>query len=269
MFKRIVVVAGAPRSGTSWLGQILESSPSAVLRFQPLFAYAFKDVVNADSTREEYARFFEDIYASNDAFLLQTMRKEESAHATFEEATDPEYLAIKMVRYHYLLRRMLRDFENLKVVGIVRHPCGVINSWLRAPREFPKGADQRKEWRFGAYKNQGREEEFFGFYKWKEVAHLYLDLQEQYPDRMRIVQYEGLVYFPVRETLRFFKFVGLPFTQATSAFLETCHATHQEGTYAVFKDKSVAERWRSQLDPYIAREIVQDLVGTRLARFLV
>ena len=268
MFENILVIAGAPRSGTSWLGQIIDSSPDVAYRMQPLFSYAFKDAVNADSTVQEYVDFFRDIYASDDAFLLQTKQRQAGIYPIFEKGQQASMLTIKMVRYHYLLQRMLHDFANLKVLSIVRHPCGVINSWLRAPREFPEGVDPRKEWRFGGCRNQGRKEEFFGFYKWKEVAHLYLDLRDQYPDQVCIVQYEELVSRPVSMTLWLFEFAGLRVTEQTLAFLKTCHATHQEDPYAVFKDKAVAEQWKLQLDPDIVREIIQNLKGTRLARFL-
>ena len=41
-FDRIISIHGVPRSGTSWLGQILDSSPKVRYKFQPLFSYAFK-----------------------------------------------------------------------------------------------------------------------------------------------------------------------------------------------------------------------------------
>ena len=39
--KHIVGVHGVPRSGTSWLGQILNASKKVNFKFQPLFSYAF------------------------------------------------------------------------------------------------------------------------------------------------------------------------------------------------------------------------------------
>jgi hypothetical protein len=234
-----------------------------------MFSYAFKNAVSMDSDRDDYERFFADIYESTDDFLLQTDKRQAGLYPTFEKAENPECLALKTCRYLYSLNRMLRLFRNLRVLGIVRHPCGVVNSWLNNPKEFPEEADPMKEWRFGACKNKGREEEFFGFYKWKEVAHLNLDLQEKHPGQMCVVRYEELVDNPITVSRRIFDFVGLQFTKQTESFLEASHSVHKEGPYAVFKDKSVRDRWRSELDPYITSEIIQDLEGTRLARFLV
>ena len=269
MFKNVIVIAGVPRSGTSWLGQIIDSSPNVAYRFQPIFSYAFKDAVNMDSDKRSFQEFFEGIYNSTDDFLLQTDKKEDELYPTFEKTDKPKYLAFKTCRYQYLLSKMLEYFGNLKLVGIVRHPCAAINSWLKNSREFPKDTDPRKEWRFGSCRNKGRPEEFFGFYKWKEVSHLYLDLREKYPEQVWIVRYEELVDNPLLITKDIFNFIGLEFTEQTATFLKDCHAVHLESPYAVFKDKSVKDSWKSDLDPYIANEIIQSLQGTRLGRFLV
>ena len=41
-----IAIHSVPRSGSSWLGQILNSSLKVCFRFQPLFSYAFKDYLN-------------------------------------------------------------------------------------------------------------------------------------------------------------------------------------------------------------------------------
>lgn len=268
MFKHVVVIAGAPRSGTSWLGQIIDSSPDVAYRFQPLFSYAFKDAVNIDSTKEEYERFFKGIYESSDNFLLQTDKRKAGLYPMLTKKRHPEYLAFKTCRYQYLLSKMLQYFDNLKLVGIIRHPCAVISSWLKNPKEFPQGANPRKEWRFGACKNNGKEEEFFGFYKWKEVAQLYLDFKDKYPEKVYLVKYEELVEKPIELSKSIFDFIGSKFTVQTESFLNSCHSVHKEGPYSVFKDRSVKDLWRTELDPYIRDEIIQDIRNTRLEMFL-
>ena len=266
MFKRVIVVAGAPRSGTSWLGQIIDSSPEIAYRYQPLFSYAFKGALGFDSTQRQYNNFLKDIYESDDPFLLQADNRESGAYPTFEKG-EASVLAFKTVRYHYLLHRML-EYWNMRLVAIVRHPCGTINSWLKTPREFPEGADPKKEWRLGSCKNQGRPEEFFGFYKWKELAHLYLDLAKKYPGRVYIIKYEDLVDNPPGETDTIFRFLGLEYGQQTRDFLEASHATHKEGRATVFKSPEVKNSWKTELDVDMAAEMIADLAGTDLARFL-
>jgi hypothetical protein len=268
MYKNIIVIAGVPRSGTSWLGEIIDSSPHVTYRFQPLFSYAFKDAVNMDSPKEEYLSFFKGIYESNDSFLLQTDKREVGLYPYFDKSADPEHLAFKTCRYQYLLPKMLQLFDNIKLLGIIRNPCATINSWLKNPKEFPEGADPRKEWRLGACKNTGRWEEFFGYFKWKEVSNLYLDLEEKYPDRTIVIQYEDLVEDTMAVVERIFDFLGLTMTKQTRNFIKKCHLINIDSPYSVFKNKAVKDKWKEELDPHIRDEIMEDLKGTRLERFL-
>ena len=48
MYNKIILITGVARSGTSWIGQIIDSSPEVVYRFQPLFSYAFKGFLDSN-----------------------------------------------------------------------------------------------------------------------------------------------------------------------------------------------------------------------------
>ncbi|MCA9263773.1 MAG: sulfotransferase [Planctomycetales bacterium] len=268
MIESICVIAGAPRSGTSWLGMLIDSSPIVNYRFQPLFSYAFKDALHPDSTDAEIATVIQQIDAAENEFLLQSDKRASGLYPTFAKEQRHRCLAFKTCRYQYILPRLLRALPQLKTIGIVRHPCGAVHSWLVNPKEFPPDSDPLKEWRWGGCKNQGRQEEFFGFYKWKEVAHLYLDLHDQFPDRFALVRYEDLVHETHQEVRRLFDFLQLRVTPQTEAFISECHERHEDSPYAVFKDRRVAERWVTELQPEIRDAIVTDVRGTRLERFL-
>ena len=267
-FDSIVAIAGVARSGTSWLGEILDSSPEVAYRFQPLFSYAFKNAVNEDSSATDFLHFFEDIYRSNDGFLLQEDKRASGLYPTFSKTLAPSCLVWKEARHQYLLGNMTRLFPALRVLAIVRHPCAVINSWLRNPKEFPAGSDPKEEWRFGACKNNGLPENFFGFYKWKESAHLYLDLQQQNPKQVRVIRYGDLVDTTESMVEGVFRFLELAVTAQTTQFLAECNAIHKESPYSVYRSKSVRDAWKTQLDPYIAKQIVKDISNTRLEAFL-
>lgn len=51
-----IAIFGVPRSGTSWLGQLFNSSERVAYRYQPLFSYAFKGRLNENSTLDEIWR---------------------------------------------------------------------------------------------------------------------------------------------------------------------------------------------------------------------
>lgn len=268
MFRNIVTIAGVARSGTTWLGEILNSSPDVAYRFQPLFSYAFKDRVGINSTREEYATFLQELYASNDPFLLQTDKREAGILPIFSKNDSPQFLVMKKARYHYLHIRFLNYFPNLKLLAIVRNPCAVLASWMSNPKEFPIGSDPWLEWRLGACKNQCKEENFFGFYKWRESTNIFLDLQAMFPERVRVVRYEDLVENPIGVTETLFNFVGLPFSDQTKRFLDESGKRHTDNPYAVYKNKDVKDHWKQKLDSRIVIDIEQEMKGTNLEVFI-
>jgi hypothetical protein len=269
MFQNVVTVAGVARSGTSWLGEILNSSPDVAYRFQPLFSYAFKDRVGIDSTREEYEAFMRELYATEDPFLLQTDKRESGVLPDFSKNDSPRILVMKKARYHYLHIRFLNYFPNLKLLAIVRNPCAVLASWMSNPSEFPIESDPLLEWRLGSCKNQCKEENFFGFYKWRESTNIFIDLQAMFPDRVRVVRYEDLVENPVFVSESLFHFVGLPFGGQTKRFLDESTKRHTEDPYAVYKNKDLKDNWKNKLDSRIVRDIEQELMGTNLEAFIL
>ena len=269
MFKDVVIVAGAARSGATWLGEILNSSFDVTYRFQPLFSYAFKARVNINSTYEEYELFLQELYESCDPFLLQTEQREAGNLPHFIKNESPHVLVMKKARYHYLHIRFLKYFPNVKLIAIVRNPCAVISSWISNPKEFPIGSDAWLEWRLGACKNQGKPENFFGFYKWRESTNIFIDLQSMFPERVRVIRYEDLVDDPINIGKSLFSFAGIPFGDQSQQFLAKTNEHHSENPYAVYKNKSVKDNWKHKLDLRIVNDIEQELIGTQLETFIM
>jgi hypothetical protein len=267
---QVVSIHGVPRSGTSWLGQIFNSHSKVAYRFQPLFAYRFKDRITLESNSEEIGEFLKELYeVDDDEFILGNWRKELLPDLPrLNKEPFPAFMVMKMVRYHHLIEKFMWADEAMKIIGIVRNPCAVINSWLRAPKEFQKGWDPLEEWRYAPGKNQDRIEEYNGFEKWKELALCFLDLEYQYPNRFRLMQYEHLVTNPMEIIDEVFSFVGLKVEQQVVDFIGASQGTHVDDAYSVFKSPDVKDRWRTELESRIVDEITRDLQGTILERFL-
>ncbi len=264
---KVAFVAGVARSGTSWIGQILNSAPSVAFRFQPLFSYELKSQVDEASSSADFAAFFDRMYRTDTTFLTQRDKRESGVYPDFYKAADPDYLIFKENRYQSIFGPMLRRVPGLRGIGVVRHPCAVLNSWRKNEHEFPKGSDIIQEWRFADCKNLGSED-YFGFYKWREVANLYLDLAQQHPERFLVLRYEDVVDDCETAVAQMFAFLDLELTEATSDFIVDSTSNHQTGYYSVYKDQSVTESWRREFDPGIVAEIEAELRGTRLQYFL-
>lgn len=265
--ERTVWIAGVARSGTSWLGQIFNSHPAVRFRFQPLFSYEFKNRINEDSSAADFSEFLHDLWHSKTAFLTQADKVVSGEYPRFDDSDSQRVLAFKENRYQSLIEPMLRKLPSMCLVGIIRHPCAVIYSWSQNGREFPEGSVLRDQWRFGECKNE-TPADYFGYYKWKEVANLYLDLAAKYPDRVKIVRYADLLRQPEALTEAILNHCGLDLSADVQQFLIASRQRKAESYYSVFNSKSNDQAWQAKLDPHIADEIKADLTGTRLEHFL-
>ena len=147
--KKIVSIHGVPRSGTSWLGQIFNSSPDVKFKYQPLFSYAFKDKIDLRSNENEIRNYYKSLYDFNDEFLDQKKNIVNGLYPNFKKKNKhPDFLVTKMNRYHFLILHLMEQIDNIVFIAIVRHPCAVLNSWKNNPQEFKEGWDFKKEWRF-------------------------------------------------------------------------------------------------------------------------
>ena len=266
--KNIVYVTGVARSGTSWIAQIINSNPNVKFRFQPFFSYEFKNRVNEDSDTRELNKFIAELVAKDTSFLSQIEKQKSREYPEFIKNEQIDTLLIKENRYQSMVEPLLRKVNNLKVVGIIRHPCAVLNSWTKNAKEFPPDANILNEWRFGKCKNIDNGD-YFGFYKWKEVANNYIDLSTKYQDRFKLLRYEDMVKSPELVTKSIFSFLNLDYLKQTEDFIFESTSLHHESYYSVYKNRGQIESWRQDFPNHIIEEIYEDLRDTRLQQFLL
>ena len=269
MDKKRVAIHGVPRSGTTWLAEIINSSPHVRYKYQPLFSYELKNYLNEQSGEAEIKDFFCKLDEINAPFLDQEEGRKQGIVPVFSKG-DITHIVYKEVRYHHIIRNMLVGDPGLKVVGIIRSPLATLNSWIKSPREFRKdlGWDELEEWRFAEKRNNNKPEEFFGFEKWKEVALLFHELEAIYPDNFYLVTYDQLLHHTMAEVRKLFSFIELDISGQTLGFIDRSRNTDINTTYSVFKKRDDDEAWKHTLHPHIIEEVVRDLKNTELEKYL-
>lgn len=256
-----------PRSGTSWLGQIFDSSPNVAFRMEPLFAYQFKNRINEKSPREEITKFFTEVYLTDDDFIHQKESRIKGSYYFFEKKPTPEFLVVKTTRHHHFLERYLRLIDCMEVISIIRHPCAVISSWINTEREFmAKGCTVKNDWRSGECRKDG-DGEFWGFDDWLSVTQQHVELSQKYSN-FNIVKYAELIHRTEDVTGRLFKQLSIPFTRQTVGFLKDCHSKNHDDPYSVFKSTDVENKWKTKLDNAIAQEIIKETIASGLGDFI-
>lgn len=268
-FQHIISIHGTPRSGTTWLGQIIDSSPQVRYKFQPLFSKAFKERISIRTPIEQTLRTLEEIYNREDKFLDRTKEKLAGIHKEFDQKERfPPFLAIKHNRYHYLIPYFLEFLSNIKIIGIIRHPCGTLNSWRKAPHEFLPEHDFMKNWRFAEDRTAFRPEEYFGFHKWKELTKLFLVMKAQYPENVFLLRYEDLTRNPFQKTEELYQFCQLPMNEQTQAFLTESTTNRNEDVYSVYKAGKKVDDWKDELDQSIIDSVYKELANTEFEPYL-
>jgi len=268
--QRVIAIFGMPRSGTSFVGQIIDSCPIVAYRMEPIFSYKLKNIVDEKSSKDEYVEFFRRAFnEDNDEFMNQLDKRKKGLYPNFNK-TRKLILAFKTTRFHQLIPSLLSYFKDnfLKIISVVRHPAGAIYSWINTPKEFPPNlCNVETDWLTGRCRKTS-EEEFWGFEDWKKVTKLHLEMEKKYRN-FKIFQYENIVFNTKEETLKMFSFLHLPYTDQTDRYIRECNSVHIDDPYAVYKNRAVANKWKRNLDRGIIKKIVSDIKNTPLERFLV
>ena len=105
-----VAVHGVPRSGTSWIGEILNSSPHTAYRYQPLFSYAHKDYLSNTSSRDDIQSFFARLLHCSDEFTNQVVRRSSRDFPVFRKQ-HVTHVVYKEVRYINILSNLMNREE--------------------------------------------------------------------------------------------------------------------------------------------------------------
>ena len=165
-----IAVHGVPRSGTSWIGEILNSSPNTIYRYQPLFSYAHKDYLNNVSSRKDIDSFFERLLYCDDEFTNQIAKRNAGYFPVFKKE-QITHVIYKEVRYINILFNLMCQAKNALLCGVMRNPLSVINSWLKAPREFRSdlGWSELREWRYANKKTRRNQKNSMGMKNGKRL----------------------------------------------------------------------------------------------------
>lgn len=258
--KKIVGVFGVPRSGTSWLGQIFNSSEETSFFYQPMFTEEFRDKINVRSSKEEMENYFRTIYESKKDFLFQNDGKEKAIPMSFSKNNiKNDIFVFKEVMYLYMIPRFLRNLPEMKVVLILRNPYSVLKSWYNAPKEFYPEWNIQEEWMFAQSKNWFLPERYYGYHKWKEAIALAKALKQEFGQRVFVVKYEDLDAEPFSITKQLFEFAGIFYSKQTENFIKDSRSRTESSPYSVYRNPKDRTQNTKKIPVNIIEHISYDL----------
>jgi hypothetical protein len=163
--KDTIVITGTPRSGTTWLMEILGVIPGYIFLFEPLNPIYFPESIEVGfqsrkylppdldwQEGEEYLRkIFTGRLQSDTSWLEKgdyTEKNFNSLVSSFLDQLKPEKLMhqllgdkliVKFVRLNRLLPWVAKRFQLRSMIFIIRHPCAVVASRFKPGYRLPTG----------------------------------------------------------------------------------------------------------------------------------
>lgn len=130
-----IVLTGLPRSGTTWLGEILNTLPNSAMLFEPLHlrfvpeaaaaGFTWNNLIHPDEDKPEAVTFMRNVLSGR-VLNVWTARD-----LKISNCLNTEFFIVKFVRAENLLSWMAANFPIRKPLFLIRHPCAVVSSQLK------------------------------------------------------------------------------------------------------------------------------------------
>lgn len=126
-YKNTILIAGIGRSGTTWLEEIVNYNNSYRIMFEPfrnvkvdiLRKWNYHQYIRTDDNQEKYL-----IPASK--ILNGNLRNRWVDHSNKKIITNKRI--VKAIRANLFLKWIRKNFPEIPIIYIIRHPCAVANS---------------------------------------------------------------------------------------------------------------------------------------------
>jgi hypothetical protein len=249
---RSIVVAGAGRSGTTWLGKIISSQLPCRVMFEPFHSRYV----------EEFRRFHyfhymrpetdnDELHAYCHKVLSGRIR-----HRWIDREVDvirPQFRIVKEIRMNLFLRWFSLRFPEVPLLFILRHPCAVVLS--RMQRGWDSDGDLAS---FLAQDDLledylGDKMDIIEGARTEEEKHALVwsisnvvPLRQFTGSELNILRYEDLVDHPEKEVPRLFRSIGQDYHRSVFAAMERPSSSTPAGS-AVLRGRPVTSDWKSVL----------------------
>jgi hypothetical protein len=302
-----ILIVGAPRSGTSWLGKIFDSHPDVLYRFEPDWFDPDEVVADCGRVRANMARwignrdpraagkrpFFAKSWQTGPARWLRACviyAETAASRAGLPVWPAPDLgsvtrarAVVKSIRLRDGLGAFAAACPKARALLIVRHPCGQVSSLIRGTRggrfdlaepgtDMP--FDEARTLAFAA-RHEVDDATFQRLpdaakyaWSWREFCETaFASIAGR--SNARVVVYEDLCAHPMEEARAILEFSNLNWNPRTKTFL-TRSTQHdgRAGYYAVVQNSvAAAQRWRSEMAPEDQEAVRSVVRDSPLARY--
>ncbi|MDY6782796.1 MAG: sulfotransferase [Cyanobacteriota bacterium] len=266
-----IYLVGLPRSGTTWVGAVLNTSPGVKYFFEPFnFRFIpeakphFRKYLRGDEQDEEFARYCRDAFAGR----IENQHLTNHLNWLYKKWNwFPGRVAIKDVN-SLLMLEWIDSHMTQTIVIIMRHPCAVASSWLRLWGGPQKGLETfldillKQPQLMQDYLSPFEEviKTASGFWQkigafWGAMYYVALEQQKKHPNWL-VVQHEEFCQNPTQAYGKLFKQLDLPWSARTHNFLEISTGKKSKNPFVTQRISSQeSDKWKQELEPWQIEEV--------------
>ncbi|MBN1589448.1 MAG: sulfotransferase [Pirellulales bacterium] len=263
-----ILTTSTPRSGSTWLMNLIETLPGSCPIFEPLHPGYRPQMEKIDD--QYYPRLLPDEDAAEFAAYLtqvfsgKTFTRWSSNHATFHSFLSAQRFVVKFVHANRCWGWMANHYANNKKIVLLRHPCAVVESMLRSPgrwqgwsREEVLGPLRLAFDDAFVSEISRRAPNHVGMLAASWAADALLPICETTPESSLLISHEELVANPDGALTRLFAYLeeDVP-AKARERYDVPSNTTNMKMKMANLKGVRRLESWKKRLDGEAAREIL-------------
>lgn len=138
---RSLVISGFPRSGTTWLAELLATLPGAGILFEPLNPIRVRAAKRAGCDWQNF-RTEDEEWPEGERFLGEVLHGRPltpwtTTNLPIRRAWRVTRWVVKLVNSNAMLPWLVTHFSVPPPILLIRHPCAVYASWLRRGWPIP------------------------------------------------------------------------------------------------------------------------------------
>lgn len=261
--RSVLLLTSSPRSGSTWLGNVLRAIPKSCVLFEPLHLTHVPEAKEAGFTWRTYVPP-QTRWPEGEAFLKRifegrVINEWTLREMSFREAVQSRTMIIKCVRATRLLPWLCQTFPIRAPIFLIRHPCAVIASqlksaeWRTAKRPPPPPyIEDYPVFSSHLSKSEGVEGHLAALWALDQLPPLMVEA----PHPWRIVTYEELFLRPTETVAKICQTCSLPIDmdRAMASIREPSAVVHSSGISGI-------SGWRRQLTGRQVSRIIDTIQG--------
>jgi hypothetical protein len=251
---KTLIIAGAARSGTTWLADIINYKNDYRLMFEPFQSRRVH--ITKHFKHGQYLRPDD----RNEAFLepLATILSGKLKHAGWVDRHNHRLFCkkriIKTIHGNLLLKWIKTNFPQVPIILILRHPCAVAHSRLALPHwdwlgDFNECINQQQlidDFLHPFINEINNARDIFDIHVFSWCIANYVPLRQFQKGELHLVFYENLCTKPESEIDRLFSCLGVPYDERVFRTIRTASALSRKDS-AINTGKSLTDDFKNHI----------------------